>query len=94
MNDLLKTEVTPEAAGIQKRKPGELYKLLQTTSMDDIIETVLSRPDGLNHLLMSDIDILMNDIKTDFPDITKVFSIGKSTSGRDINVLEISDSMG
>ena len=67
---------------------------MQTTSMDDIIETVLSRPDGLNHLLMSDIDILMNDIKTDFPDITKVFSIGKSTSGRDINVLEISDSMG
>ena len=58
--------------------------------MDEMVATLISRPDGLNHLLMSDVDSLLADIQTDFPDIAKVYSIGKSSGGRDINILELS----
>ena len=57
--------------------------------MSLLIEKVLSRPDGLNHLLYSDVRHLMQNITQDFPKITKFYSIGKSTELRDINVLEI-----
>ena len=54
-----------------------------------IYPTLISRPDGLNHLLYSDVNKLLNDLATDFPDQIKVYSIGKSLQGRDINVLEL-----
>lgn len=45
--------------------------------------------EGMNHLLLTDETNLLLSIQHDFPDIAKVFSIGKSYEGRDINVLEI-----
>lgn len=50
---------------------------------------LISRPDGLHHLLLSDVNNLMFSIQHDFPDIAKVYSIGKSFEGRDINVIEM-----
>jgi hypothetical protein len=50
---------------------------------------LISRPDGLNHLLLSDVNNLMMSIAHDFPDIAKTYSIGKSFEGRDINVIEM-----
>ena len=44
------------------RKEGELYKLLQDTRMEDIVSKVISRRDGLSHLLMSDVDQLLLEI--------------------------------
>ena len=86
--DLTKPEADQMA--VEPRKKGELYNILKSTPMDEVVATLISRPDGLNHLLMSDVDALLADIQTDFPDIAKVYSIGKSSGGRDINVLEIS----
>lgn len=53
------------------------------------VRDFISRSDGLNHLLLSDSDNLMKSIAHDFPDAVKVYSIGKSHDGRDMNVLEI-----
>ena len=82
--------MTKDIGKSTSRKAGDLLKILKTTKMEDIVGSLISRPDGLSHLLMSDVDTLMADIQTDFPDLAKVYSIGKSTSGRDINVLELS----
>lgn len=38
---------------------------------------------------MSDVNLLLQSIVNDFPDIAKTYSIGKSYEGRDINVIEI-----
>jgi hypothetical protein len=57
--------------------------------MDRIVEKFLSRPDGLNHLLLSDVNHLMTKINNEFPMLTRYYSIGQSTEFRDINVLEI-----
>lgn len=40
-------------------------------------------------MLYSDVNKLLFSIGKDFPDIAKVYSIGKSFEGRDINVLEL-----
>jgi murein tripeptide amidase MpaA len=50
---------------------------------------LISRPDGLHHLLLSDVNNLLLSIQHDFPEIAKVYSIGKSFEGRDINVIEM-----
>jgi murein tripeptide amidase MpaA len=50
---------------------------------------LISRQDGLHHLLLSDVNNLMLSIQHDFPEIAKVYSIGKSFEGRDINVIEM-----
>jgi carboxypeptidase T len=50
---------------------------------------LISRKDGLNHLLLSDVNALMQSIAHDFPEIAKTYSIGKSFEGRDINVIEM-----
>lgn len=50
---------------------------------------LISRPDGLHHLLLSDVNNLMLSIAHDFPEIAKTYSIGKSFEGRDINVIEM-----
>lgn len=43
----------------------------------------------MNHLLLSDVNLLLASIAYDFPDIAKTYSIGQSFEGRDINVIEI-----
>lgn len=55
-----------------------------------MVEELISRKDGLNHLLLSDVNLLMASIQADFPDLAKMYSIGKSYEGRDINILELS----
>ena len=54
-----------------------------------IVEELISRKDGLNHLLLSDVNNLLMSIQHDFPDFTKVYSIGSSFEGRDINAIEL-----
>jgi hypothetical protein len=54
-----------------------------------MIEKVLSRKDGLNHLLLTDTNKLMQKITDEYPKYAKMTSIGKSFEGRDINMLEI-----
>jgi hypothetical protein len=51
---------------------------------------LISRPDGLAHLLLSDVNSLLLSIQQDFPEYAKVSSIGQSTQGRDIYYIEIS----
>jgi len=67
----------------------EFYLSIKNTPMDKIVEKFLSRPDGLNHLLLTDVNHLMTKINNEFPMITRYYSIGQSTEFRDINVLEI-----
>ena len=57
--------------------------------MEDFSENIIKRPDGLYHLLLSDVNNLMLSIQHDFPDIAKTYSAGKSFQGRDINVIEL-----
>ena len=40
-------------------------------------------------MLLSDVNNLMQSINNDFPTLSKVYSIGKSFEGRDINVIEL-----
>lgn len=54
------------------------------------IQKLMSRSDGLLHLLYSDASRLLTSIANDFPEIAKVQSIGQSNEGRDILVLELS----
>lgn len=56
---------------------------------NELVENLLSRKDGLNHLLLSDQTTLMNQMAKEFPDYAQVESIGKSYEGRDINLLSI-----
>lgn len=67
---------------------------LNSTEPNDIVSTLISRKDGLNHLLLTDVNNLINSIAYDFKNITKVYSIGKSFEGRDINVIELDTSIG
>lgn len=55
-----------------------IKKLLAETDVSLLVSQFLSREDGLNHLLLSDVNRLMNDLAEDFPDQIKVSSIGKS----------------
>ena len=54
------------------------------------IQKLISRNDGLLHLLYSDVSKLLTSIANDFPEIAKMQSIGQSNEGRDILVLELS----
>lgn len=54
-----------------------------------LYENFITRKDGLNHLLLTDVNALMEKMSKDFPDIVKMNSIGKSFQGREINCLEI-----
>ena len=49
---------------------------------------LLTRKD-LSHLLLSDIESMMDKMAEEFPDMIKVSSIGKTWEGRDIRVLEL-----
>lgn len=66
----------------------EIKKKITETSMEEMVSEVISRKDGLHHLLLSDVNLLMQSIAHDFPEFAKMYSIGKSFEGRDINVLE------
>lgn len=52
-------------------------------------ERILTRRDGLTHILLSDVENITKSLQTDFNDIIKVRSIGKSWEGKDINVIEL-----
>lgn len=58
-----------------------------------MVESLIIRHDGLNHLLLTDVNNLLMSIQHDFKDITRVYSIGKSFEHRDINVIEIDTTM-
>lgn len=58
--------------------------------MMTLYDNFITRSDGLNHLLLSDVNTLMERMAKDFPDVVKLNSIGRSVEDRDINVLEIS----
>jgi hypothetical protein len=59
-----------------------------------LVDKLISRPDGLSHLLLSDVNALLLSIEKDFPDLARVGSIGKSTEGRDIYYIEINTDLG
>lgn len=66
-----------------------LTQILNATDTSELLEKFITRKDGLLHLLYSDVNALLLRVNKEFPDITKMYSIGKSTEGRDINVLEL-----
>ena len=68
----------------------KIKELLTNTATNELYQEVISRKDGLNHLLYSDVNLLLASIANDFPEIAKTYSIGQSYEGRDINVIEIS----
>jgi hypothetical protein len=79
-------------AAAAPKNPNEksLVEILKSCQDEnDFVTKVLSRKDGLNHLLLSDMNHLMEKLATEFPAYAKVSSIGKSFEGRDINMLEI-----
>lgn len=54
-----------------------------------MVDELISRKDGLKHLLLSDVNKLLAQVATDFPNIATMGSIGKSFEGRDINYLTL-----
>jgi hypothetical protein len=72
-------------------EPFSIKKLLSTSGEFDQSEfnKVLIRKDGLNHILLSDVNVLTNALATEFPDIIKVESIGETWQGRPINVVSL-----
>lgn len=70
-----------------------MRKTLASISDSNIVSSLIVRNDGLNHLLLTDVNNLLKSIQHDFQDITRVYSIGKSFEDRDINVIEIDTSM-
>lgn len=72
------------------KKYFRIRKLLSEIDSESIVEKILTRKDGLNHLLLSDIETLFNSISTDFPEVASVISIGKTTEGKDINLIKLS----
>jgi len=62
---------------------------LEKIAPKEIVGKLISRDDGLSHLLLSDVNALMQSVAHDFPDLARVYSIGKSYEGRDINVIEL-----
>jgi outer membrane biosynthesis protein TonB len=68
----------------------KIKDILTNTATNELYQEVISRKDGLNHLLLTDINLLLTSIANDFPEIAKTYSIGQSFEGRDINVIEIS----
>jgi hypothetical protein len=80
---------------VSEKKPKDpneksLAEILKSCNDEtQMIEKVLSRKDGLNHLLLTDTNKLMQKIADEYPQYAKMTSIGKSFEGRDINMLEI-----
>ena len=66
-----------------------MWKELEESDMMSLYDNFITRKDGINHLLLSDVNNLMEKVARDFPDIAKMTSIGKSYQGRDINAIEI-----
>jgi len=62
---------------------------LEKIAPKEIVGKLISRDDGLSHLLLSDVNALMQSVAHDFPDLARVYSIGKTYEGRDINVIEL-----
>lgn len=60
--------------------PFEGYKpvkqILSDNDSSKLVEKLISRPDGLAHLLLSDVNSLLLSIQQDFPEYAKVSSIG------------------
>lgn len=67
----------------------QIKEKLANTTLENFSDEIIRREDGLPHLLLSDVNNLMLSIAHDFPEISKVYSIGKSFEGRDINVIEL-----
>ena len=55
---------------------------------EDVFKQILVRND-MNHLLLSDVNVLVMQLKEDFPEIFKVRSIGKTWHDRKILMFEI-----
>jgi len=53
-----------------------------------LFSELLTRKD-LSHLLLSDIESMMDKMAAEFPDMIKISTIGKTWEGRDIRVLEL-----
>jgi hypothetical protein len=73
--DVIKAAPAPKAAE-QPKVYSEFYLSIKNTPMDKIVEKFLSREDGLNHLLLSDVNHLMTKINKEFPMLTRYYSIG------------------
>ena len=70
-----------------------MRKTLANITDSNLVQSLIIRNDGLNHLLLTDVNNLLMSIQHDFNDITRVHSIGQSFEGRDINVIEIDATM-
>ena len=55
---------------------------------EEMFKKLLLR-DGLNHLLLPEIDDLTSSLARDFPDLIQIKSIGKTWENRDIKMIEI-----
>ena len=64
-------------------------QILKDSDPSMLIKDLISREDGLYHILYSDTVALLQSVAHDFPELVKVSSIGKSYEGRDILVAEI-----
>jgi murein tripeptide amidase MpaA len=80
---------TPAAEQTTPKKAGALATQLEETDMGMLVDELISRKDGLHHLLLSDVNALLQRIASEFSDIAQIGSIGQSTQGRDINYITL-----
>ena len=85
----IETSTVTTSDSDSEKKPTTLQQDLINADMAMLYESLISRNDGLYHLLLTDVNKLMDRMAIDFPDNVKVNSIGKSFQGRDINYVSI-----
>lgn len=55
----------------------------------DMFKQLFIRSDQMPHLMLSDVNRIVNSLQKDFPEIIKVSSIGQTFEERPINVIEL-----
>ena len=63
--------------------------LAQASLGENEFAQLFIRPDGLNHLLLSDSERVMQDLQQQFPEVVKIESIGTSWQNRPINMMVV-----
>lgn len=70
------------------------FKMHNVSEMEDVQQSNTIEPENFRHHNYIDMEILLRKYATEYPAITRSYSIGKSVEERNLYVMEISDNPG
>ncbi|XP_069767566.1 carboxypeptidase D [Narcine bancroftii] len=70
------------------------FKIQNVSEMEDVDQFKTIEPESFRHHNYIDMEILLRKYVTEYPAITKLYTIGKSVEQRNLYVMEISDNPG